>query len=74
MFKTKDIDEVSKIISLTKEEVNFAVKKFEKRKTKKTIKISNTTKDSIELINKINELIDKNMDHFKLTKKMCYIG
>jgi hypothetical protein len=55
-----------------KEEVKFAVKKFEERKTKKTIKISNTAKDFIELINKINELIDKNMEHFKLTKNVLY--
>lgn len=83
MLKEKDIEAVVKLVGLTKSEIEYAKGKFEyqqnKKEADKKIKAdtkgnakgtqSNSLTDSILLVEKINEMIDKNMANFKLTGK-----
>lgn len=72
----KSTSEIAKTIGLTKEEVEDTIKLFTHRESKKVekkeIKTSCTSSqlaESIVLVDKIKELIDKNMEHYKLTGK-----
>lgn len=70
LLKTKSIDEVKKMTKFTDNEINEIKKKYEQKYKPKQNKSSiGLVTESINLIDKLNDLANKNMEHFKLTGK-----
>ncbi len=70
LLKTKTIDEIKKITKFTEDEIDDIKKRYDtKNKNKKTKVGKSSLTDSISLIDKLNELATKNMEHFKVTGK-----
>lgn len=72
LLDKKTIDEIKKITKFTENEINDIKKRYDAKNTNKKNKTKSenlSITESINLVDKLNELATKNIEHFKLTGK-----